>query len=167
VSTKQGVWPVPYGTTATGLPFLGGQITAEELERGEIRHAMGIALVETASPEAKSWPALRSDGINPNNLANRIPQGQRFRLDPAVRVDELKMHPVGKIIAKAAQKYGFVVWDKAGAITLRAQNPRSYTQRGLPNPYPALFNGTPAHDILKGFPWHKLQFMEKDYGRPY
>jgi len=29
------------------------------------------------------------------------------------------------MIAKAAQKYGFVVWDEAGAITLRAENPKT------------------------------------------
>lgn len=166
VSQSSGIWPDYYGTTATGLPFMGGQITAEELQRGEIRHVIGIALVETDAASALSWPAVRSDGYNPGRKANRIPQGQRFRLDPAVQVDALNMHPVGKTIAKAAQKYGFVVWDKAGAITLRAENPKSYLQAGLPNPYPELFDGTPAYNILKGFPWGKLQFMPKDYGKP-
>ena len=46
---------------------------------------------------------------NPKNAPNRIAEGLRFRLDPAVNADALKMHPVGKIIANAAQKYGFVV----------------------------------------------------------
>ena len=76
------------------------------------------------------------------------------------------MHPVGKTIAKAAQKYGFVVWDKAGAITLRAQNPKSYTRLGLPDPYPALFKETAVYAILNGFPWERLQFLPMDYGKP-
>ena len=166
VSKSQGIWQKPYGTTATGLPFLGGQITAEELQRGEIRHVLGIALVDTEKWQVVSWPANRSDGYNPKDAPNRIPEGLRFRLDPAVDVDGLKMHPVGKIIAKAAQKYGFVVWDKAGAITLRAQNPKSYTKLGQPDPYPALFQGTPAYAILNGFPWERLQFLPMDYGKP-
>ena len=132
VSKSQGIWQKPYGTTATGLAFMGGQITAEELQRGEIRHVLGIALVDTEKWSVVSYPANRSDGYNPKDAPNRIPEGLRFRLDPAVDLDALKMHPVGKTIAKAAQKYGFVVWDKAGAITLRAQNPKSYTRRDCP-----------------------------------
>jgi hypothetical protein len=166
VSKNPGIWPNHYGTTATSLPFVGGQITAEELRRGEIRHAIGIALVDTEKFAVFSWPATRSDGYNPGDTPNRIPEGLRFRLDPTVDVDALKMHPVGKTIARAAQKYGFVVWDKSGGITIRAQNPMSDTIGGRPNPYPALFSGTPSYAILEGFPWDRLQFLPVDYGKP-
>ncbi|MEO6351721.1 MAG: DUF4124 domain-containing protein [Burkholderiaceae bacterium] len=165
-STGDGTWPHPYGVTATGLPFLGGQITAEELNRGEIRHAIGISLVETEAWTVLSWPAKRSDGLNLGLAPNRIPQGLRFRLDPGVNVDALGMTNVGKIIAKAAQKYGFVVWDKAGAISIRTQNPKSYTALGQADPYIALFGGKPSYAILNGFPWERLQFMPIDYGKP-
>jgi hypothetical protein len=165
-SASDGIWPKPYGATGTGLPFLGGQITAEELQRGEIKHVIGIALVDAESSKVICWPALRSDGENPAGAPNRIPEGQRFRLDPTIDVDALPMHPIGKMIARAAQKYGFVVWDRAGALSLRAENPKSYTQMGQPNPYPALFNGTPDYAILHDFPWEKLQFLPFDYGRP-
>ncbi len=165
-ATNAGTWPHPYGTTATGLPFLGGQITAEELTRGEIRHAIGISLVETEASGVVSWPANRSDGKNPKLAPNRIPQGLRFRLDPGVNVDALGMSDAGKIIARAAQKYGFVVWDRAGAVSIRAQNPRSYTALGKIDPYIALFGGKPSYAILDGFPWERLQFMPMDYGKP-
>jgi hypothetical protein len=164
-SRSDGIWPKHYGTTATGLPFLGGQITAEELQRGDIPHVMGIALVDAEKFAIFSWPANRSDGYNPTNAPDRIPEGLRFRLDPAVDVDALKLHPIAKTIARAAQKYGFVVWDKAGAISLRLQNPISYTARGQNDPYPDLFSGTPAYAILKDFPWDRLQFLPQDYGR--
>lgn len=166
VSKSDGIWHKPYGTTATGLPFLGGQITAEELQRGEIKHALGIALVDTEKWSVYSWPANRSDGYNPKYAPNRIPEGLRFRLDPSVDVDALKLHPVGKIVAKAAQRYGFVVWDKAGAISLRAENPKSYTKLGKEDPYPALFKGTPTYALLNGIPWDKLQFLPMNYGKP-
>lgn len=165
-STSDGTWPFPYGTTATGLPFLGGQITAEELSRGEIRHAIGISLVEVEAASIFSWPAHRSDGYNPLGAANRIPEGLRFRLDPAIQVDALPMSTAGKIIAKAAQKYGFVVWDKAGALSLRVQNPKSYTALGQPDPYVALFGGQPSYAVLNGFPWDRLQFLPMNYGKP-
>jgi hypothetical protein len=165
VSTSSGIWPNPYGTTATGLPFLGGQITAEELKRGEIRHVIGIALVDLENWNIFSWPATRSDGYNPNRVSNRIPEGTRFRLNPAINVDTLNIHPVAKTIAKAAQKYGFVVWDHAGSLSIRAQDAVSYTSKGLPNPYPALFDNIADYSVLNGFPWDKMQFLPKDYGR--
>jgi hypothetical protein len=165
VKSSNGIWQPGFGTTATGLPFIGGQITAEELKRGEIRHAIGIALVDLERSGIFSWPANRSDGYNPNGAANRIPEGSRFRLDPSVNVNNLNIHPVAKTIARAAQKYGFVVWDKAGAISLRVQNPKSYTALGQPDPYASLFNGTQTYALMNGFPWDKLQFLPKDYGK--
>jgi hypothetical protein len=165
-STNYGVFNGHYGATATGLPFIGGQVTAEELERGEIKHAIGIALVEVEDKAVYSWPAARSDGVNPYKLANRIPEGLRFRLDPSVNVDALPMTKAGKTIARAAQKYGFVVWDKSGAIAIRAQNSASYTALGKPDPYPALFGGKPNYAVLQGFPWDRLQFLPMHYGRP-
>lgn len=166
VSKNPGIWENRHGTTATSLPFIGGQITPEELRLGEINHVMGISLVDLEHYNIVSWPATRSDGWNPKTADNRIAEGQRFRLDPDVNVDTLKLSPVGKIIAKAAQKYGFVVWDRAGAITLRANNPKVYTQVGEKDPYPEIFNNKPAWSILKGMPWERLQFLPMNYGRP-
>ena len=166
VSKSDGIFPNRYGTTATSLPFLGGQVTAEELQRGEIRHAIGVALVDAENWNIVSWPASRSDGWNPKKNPNQIPEGMRFRLNPAVNLDAIKLHPVAKTIAKAAQKYGFVVWDKAGSISIRFQNPKAETLAGKPNPYPALFNGTPQYDVFKNFPWDKLQFLPMNYGKP-
>lgn len=167
-SINEGAFAGYYGTTATSLPFIGGQITAEELQSGVINHVMGISLVEIEKNTIFSWPAHRSDGQNPTNVPNRIPEGLRFRLDPTVNVDALNMHPMGKVIAKAAQKYGFVVWDRAGAISLRAQNPYAYmyAEPSISNPYPSLFGSTQAYAILNGFPWNKLQFLPMDYGKP-
>lgn len=166
VSRNPGIWPDHFGTTATSLPFLGGQLTAEELRSGVIHHVIGIALVDCEEPQLFSWPAQRSDGANPERVPHRIQEGQRFRLDPTVDVEALSMHPVGKIIARAAQQYGFVVWDRAGAISLRAENPKGWTQKGLPDPYPEIFKGAAGWEILQGFPWEKLQFLPRHYGKP-
>ncbi|HVJ47312.1 MAG TPA: hypothetical protein VM511_13045 [Luteolibacter sp.] len=165
-SKNDGIFPDRLGTTATSLPFLGGQITAAEMKAQRIDHVMGIALVDLEHFSVVSWPASRSDGYNPEKSPNRIPEGLRFRLDPSVDVEALQMHPIGKAIARAAQKYGFVIWDKAGAITLRAENPKGYTLTERPDPYPELFGGTPQYSILNGFPWDKLQFLPMNYGKP-
>ena len=166
VSRNDGIFPGHYGTTATSLPFIGGQITPEELRRGEIRHVIGLSLVEVEHFNIRSWPANRSDGWNPDKRPHRIPEGMRLRLDPAVDVESLPMGRAGKIIARAAQKYGFVVWDKSGAIALRAQNAYTYISQGQPDPYPALFEGKPDYAVLQGFPWDKLQFLPMNYRAP-
>lgn len=165
-ASSGGVFNSYYGTTATSLPFIGGQITAEELKRGEIKHAIGISVVDAEDKSIFSWPANRSDGSNPYKAYNRIPEGIRFRLNPSVYVDGLPMSRAGKIIAKAAQKYGFVVWDRAGALSIRAKNAYSYMAIGQTDPYPALFEGKPNYAVLNGFPWDKLQFMPMHYGKP-
>ena len=166
VSKNKGIWPQRYGVAATGLPFAPGQITVQDLKSGAIHHVMGIALVDAEKAAIFSWPANRSDGYNPQNAPNRIPEGLRFRLDPAVNVDALNISPVAKIIAKAAQTYGFVVWDKAGSISLRFENPLAYTLTGQPDPYPAIFKDTPPYALLNGIPWNRLQFLPMDYGKP-
>lgn len=166
VSRSNGIWPQRYGVAATGLPFAPGQITAKELKDGSIRHVIGIALVDAEKSSIFSWPANRSDGYNPQNAPNRIPEGIRFRLDPTINVDTLNISPVAKTIAKAAQTYGFVVWDKAGSISLRFENPLAYTLVGQSDPYPAILNGAPTYAVLKGIPWDRLQFLPMNYGKP-
>lgn len=166
VSENPGIWPQRYGASATGLPYSAGQVTIAELRAGAIHHVIGIALVDAERSSVISWPANRSDGWNPKNASNRIPEGLRFRLDPNVDVDSLRIHPMAKIVAKAAQTYGFVVWDKAGAISLRFENPKPSMLQGGQNPYTALWNGTPTYKILAGIPWDRLQFLPMDYGKP-
>lgn len=167
VSRNDGIWARPYGATATGLPLIGGQLSIDELLAGKINHAMGIALVETDARDVVSWPANRSDGWSSGKLPGTlIPEGLRFRLDPTLNVDALHLTPIAKMVAKAAQIYGFVVWDRSSSIALRAENPLSRTALGQPNPYPRLTQGVPTYAIFKNFPWNHLQFLPMNYGSP-
>ncbi len=162
-SKNNGYFDGAGGATATGLPFLGGQITAEELLRGEIRHVIGIAVKRVASRDVFYWPAQRSDGGMPANMEAQIPEGARFRLSPSVNVDELPMGHIGKVIAKAAQQYGFVVWDKAAAVSIRAQNILSYDVVEGVNVYDSMSADFP--DTMRGFPWDKVEFLPPNYGK--
>jgi hypothetical protein len=166
VSLNNGIWANPYGATATGLPLIGGQLSIDELSAGEIKHAIGIALVETAPNKVISWPANRSDGGSSRKLPGTlIPEGLRFRLDPTINVEALKLTPIAKMVAKAAQIYGFVVWDRSGSVSLRAENPLSRTALGKPNPYWKLTQGVPQYTIFNNFPWDHLQFLPMNYGK--
>ncbi len=92
-------------------------------------------------------------------------EGQRFRLDPSINVDSLGLHPVATAVATAAQKYGFIVMDK-GSNAVHAENGNAVEAATGVNPWDAMFNGTPGYQILKGFPWDKMQAIQVDYGKP-
>ena len=161
VSQSSGIFPGSYGTTATGLPFMGGQISIADLQSGTINHALGIAFVETRS-NTVSWPAQRTDAVTNDTTAPA--EGQRFRLDPTLNIDALNLNPVAKMVAVAAQKYGLVVWDKAGAVSIRAESPKSLTTQGKADPYPTIFGNNANWNALDNIPWNRLQALPYNYG---
>jgi hypothetical protein len=150
VSTNPGYFPSPFGATATSLPLLGGLMRAGELQAGSIPHALALALPETRAG-SWVWPAQRTDGKS--TAVDAIPQGTHFRLDPAVDVGSLGLTPAGRVIALAAQRYGLVVRDTSGSVSLYAEDPAPLGS----NPYPAIFGGKTAAQVLSGFPWNRLQ----------
>jgi hypothetical protein len=164
-STSNGIFPGGYGTTATGLPFLGGTITIAELQAAAagnidaINHAMGISFVETAS--GYSWPAQRGDG---GYGTTPIQEGRRFRIDPGLNVAALNVNNIVKAVARAGQRYGFVVWDKAGSVSMRAENPKGPVSQGQTDPYPAIFGADVYWNVLNAMPWTSLQALPVNYG---
>src|SRR5579863_2326326 len=159
-TTPQGV---KFGTAATGLALLGGLMTIAEQKHGVINHALFIALPET---RLGAWeaPAQRTDGQV--NDTNAIPQGATFRIPASVNLNAIDMDPYARMLARAAQTYGMVVRDTAGAVAFYAENPvgmsgaNPYWGAGgilgcpatgpVPSCYPDSYNR------LRGFPWSKL-----------
>ncbi len=161
VSANQGIFDNPYGVTAAGLLMAGGMISIEDVKRGEINHAMYLTVVEARRWETFSWPANRSDGqVDDPNV---VMQGQRLRLDPKLDLSRYDLTPVGLMVAKAAQKYGFVVSDKAGAVAVVTESGTPTKQATGTDPWPQLLGG-PSYSVLQNFPWDKLQVLPKDYG---
>ncbi len=164
VSSSPGYFLNGFGTTATGLAGEGGMVNIRDVQAGSIDHALTLSLVSPATWKTVSWPAQRSDGgdLDPD----AIPEGTRLRLDPSVDVDALPLHPIARMVAKAAQTYGFIVSDKAGAVGVAAEGGAAIRSYGGSDPWPALMKGTPSYGIMAGFPWSRLQALPKDYGRP-
>jgi hypothetical protein len=144
-----------WGATATGLPLLGGLITAADLQRGYINHALAISLVET-EPSYWSWPAQRTDGGDFTTGITAIPEGTRFRLDPLLNIASLNLPPIDRMLAQAAQTYGMVVRDKAGAVVFYGQDPINLTA----NPWPTAFGNQYPNNVLAQFPWSHLQALQ-------
>ena len=161
--TNNGTFPHPFGVAASGLSLLGGSITVADVESGSINHAVAIGI--NAPHTSFSWPANRTDGSDGSAAA--IPEGLRLRLDPSLNLDTLGLTPFGKMIAKAAQQYGFIVRDRTGGpLVVYAESSVPYTKAGQPDPYDSRFGSQATNSWLKNFPWNKMQALPKDYGKP-
>lgn len=155
VSSGPGVFRPPHanwGTSASSLPLVGGLITPRELRAGRIDHmlAMGMPGVRAG---VFALPAQRTDGTA--SCVHAPPEGARFRLDPSVSIDHLNLPRPVAILAHAAQRYGVIVREHSGAVVFYAQNASPLGR----DPYPALFGGRSASELLTYFPWKHLQLM--------
>jgi hypothetical protein len=155
-SRSNGVFPRPYGLSASGLSYLASTIRVSELQARQINHALAVSIVSTTAG-VQVPPANRNDGNSTSSDA--IPEGTRFRLDPTVDVTRLGLPPAGVTIAKALQTYGMVVVDTSGAVVLSAEDGQPYVASGRGNPYASLFGSTPPYKILSKVPWNRLQAL--------
>lgn len=162
VSTSPGYFAGYFGATATGLPNAGGMVSIADVRRGRIDHALSLQVIDAAQANLVSYPAQRSDGQG----SGPIREGQRFRLDPAFDVAGSSMNAVEKLVARAAQEYGFVVTDKGGAVAVLGESGNNLTANGATNPWGSMLGSTPSYSMLKGFPWNRLQALPIDWAKP-
>lgn len=163
VSSSSGVygpksWPgatSTWGASACSFSIAGGVITLEDLEKGEINHALAIGVPRVRAGEYAA-PAMRTDGASWNGMA--LPEGAHLRLDPSLELWKLHLPPLTLMLARAAQRYGIYVRDVAGNVTFYGQDP---TPTGS-NPYEGkagFFEGTYPARLLSSFPWKQLQLL--------
>jgi hypothetical protein len=154
-------WPgalSSWGASASSLSIAGGLITLEDLERGQIDHALAIAIPHPRAGVYAS-PAQRTDGTSTNPLS--LPEGAHLRLDPNLDLAALQLPPLTLMLAEAAQRYGIVVRDRAGNMAFYAQDP---TPTGT-NPYTGTqgyFEGKSPQRLLASFPWSHLQLLKME-----
>jgi hypothetical protein len=113
---------------ASGFALLAGLILPSEIRRGQIDHALAIALPLTRSGPPMP-PATSSDGRTTG--PQTIPMGARLQLDPSLDLSQLHLSDFERTIARALQVYGAFVVDTGGAVGMFAANPLAY--KG--NPY--------------------------------
>jgi hypothetical protein len=147
-----------WGASATSLSIAGGLITLEDLELGQINHALAIAIPRPRAGVYAS-PARRTDGWSTEPLA--LPEGAHLRLDPNLDLAALHLPHLTLMMAQAAQRYGIVVRDYAANIAFYAQDP---TPTGT-NPYigpGGYFEGKSPQQLLTPFPWGHLQLLKME-----
>ncbi len=166
VSSDPGVygthaWPGAkpgWGASASSLSIAGGLITLEDLQLGQINHALAIAIPNVRVGEYAS-PAQRTDGKSSDPLS--LPEGAHLRLDPHLDLAALHLPPLTLMIAKAAQRYGMFVRDGGPVVAFYAQDPVSTGT----NPYlgsNGYFEGKNPMKFLAAFPWSHLQLLRMD-----
>jgi hypothetical protein len=167
VSSNPGVygseaWPGAqtwWGISASSLSLVGGLISLEDLEKGQINHALEMAIPERSASVYAS-PAQRTDGKSTNPLA--LPEGAHLRLNPKLDLAALHLPRLTLMLAEAAQRYGIFITDgsRPGA-EFYAQDP---TPTGTdpytgPNGY---FEGEYPNELLASFPWSQLQLLKME-----
>lgn len=149
---SSGAYPGGLGSRGSGFSAAAGIVTADELRRGSIDHALVFAYPKTRSGGPVA-PATKSDGRTGGDDA--IPEGARLRLDPSINLDSLGLNRYELIIARAMQRYGMILGDTSGGFTIYAQHPQS-----LPNgAYDGLLPDDTWVDLSK-IPTDKLQVMK-------
>lgn len=93
---------------AAGLPILPGLVRYDEIERGEIDHA--IRMTVDVSRKAYVWPARHQAGSTTSQ--NAPPMGQRYRLKASFDISSFP--PAARTVLKALKKYGAIVADNGG-----------------------------------------------------
>ena len=146
-----------WGASATSLSIAGGLITFEDLQMGQINHALAMAI---PAPRATVYasPAQRTDGWS--SATSALPEGAHLRLDPKLDLASLHLPKVTLMLAEAAQRYGLFVRDKSSVVALYGQDP---TPLGGTNPYwtkTGYFEGMSAKEVLAAFPWSHLQLLQ-------
>ena len=158
VNTNPGYYANGFGATATGLAAVGGLMTLQEESDGVINHALAVALPHPMAGVFVA-PAQRTDGDTSSWSA--IPEGMRFRLPSSLNIDALNLPRQTAMMAKAVQRYGMIIRDKAGAVAFMAEDPYLYTQKYGIDPYgPYAFQGRYPSQLLASFPWKSLQVVQ-------
>ena len=137
---------------AAGLPIFPGLVRWDEIERGEIRHALRFTLDLTWKPHL--WPA-RHDA--PSGGPKNPPMGMRVRLKAGFDIS--RYSKTNQIILKALKKYGMILADNGG----------DWFISGAPN---SRFDDGDLHQLARIVPAEAFEvvdtsgwLVEKDSGR--
>jgi len=164
-STVNGVY---YGVAATSISYMGCAVTVADVLSGEINHTLAVQTIYNASSGSYYWPALRSDG----NGGGVTFQGQRFRFPPSIDFSGYtSLSPLARMVAKAIQKYGLIITDTAGTVSLVGESGAIGIQSNgtYKDPWGELLSnygsGLRAYNVLQGIPWHLLEAMPANWGQ--
>lgn len=153
--SSTGVYPAPFGMSASGISYLATTITEADVASGQIHHAIAMQVVDCNGSVA---PADRTDCGSSTGAPS---EGTWFRL-PAGTPMPAGLTPLARMVFSALQTYGAVVVDHAGAVMIEAENSRDWAFEGNAgiDPITLAFAGEPQYEVLDGIPWGQLQVID-------
>lgn len=152
--TSSGVFPFPYGLSASGISYLGTTITFANIQSHSIDHVMALSVVRC---NGSVPPADRGDcGSDPGEPS----EGTWFRLPPSLAMPK-GLTPFAQLVFKALQRYGAIVTDQAGDVSIGTQTSADWARQGHRgiDPITSSFAGKKKYEALQGIPWSKLQVI--------
>ena len=180
LNTFSGIFPSPFGETATGISNLATEVTEADVLSGSIDHAIGMQVVDCTT---FTYPANRGDcNYDPGTPA----EGQWFRFAPGVNCADYESTPFEHEVCLAGKQYGFVVVDQGGSVGIEADYATgTWNDEGNPGPMISwqrnangqccIFAGgggpleesfkstadnyEQAYQVIVGLPWDRLQVM--------
>ena len=143
-------------STGSGASRLAGVIRVEEIQQGEIPHALALQ-VDSVCANVFRPPALKTDGHS--SRSDCIPEGARVRLDPEVDLAALELAPAVRMVARAMQVYGGYIVDNGGApLSVSFELDTNASKDSIGGVY-RLAGLTMDYDPLRGVPWNRLQVL--------
>lgn len=163
----EGRYSSNFSVSASGLTQAAYVVRAQELQAGRITHMINLGIPETKAWPSVSWPARSTDG---GTQGTALSIGQVLRIPASVNLDSLKLSPVAKMYAKAAQDYGIIVSETSGSVAFSAENPSGLKS----NPYPSIFRNRYGYEEMQGdrsrgevgFPLELLEVLPMNYKAP-
>jgi hypothetical protein len=97
---------------AAGLPIVPGLVSFDEVQSGEIAHALRMTIQHTN--DSYLWPARHEAGLSGQQLP---PMGARIRLrnSSSVNARIARLSPANRVIGVALQRFGAFVADNGGS----------------------------------------------------
>ena len=126
-----------YSARAVGTPLLAGLILPEDIESGEIGHALSFAIPgprntarDPFEPKAADYfyPASTTETDFYNTDPSALASGQRIRLKQSIVdeegqvIDESEFSPITQMYLDALRNYGAYLVDNAGGFTFYAED---------------------------------------------
>jgi hypothetical protein len=157
MATSDGVFPFPYGMSATGISYLATTVTESDVESGAINHAIAVILPHC---NYSVYPADRTDcTASPGQPG----EGQWFRFPPGTTCPATDCTtPFAQMVFNAIQTYGMVVVDQGGAVMIEAEQQSDWAAQGHTgtDPITASWDGLPEYQVIASLPWSTLQTVD-------
>jgi hypothetical protein len=156
MGTGTGVFPSPYGLSASGISYLGTMITEADVKSGAIDHVVCLQASRTNTPFFP--PAVRNDsGVAPT--AGAPAEGMWFQLPTGTPVPS-GATPLLSMIIQAAKTYGVIVCDttQGGGVYFQAEVAGGWAAQGQSgtDPITAAESGEASYASVAAFPLASL-----------